>query len=119
MKTPKKAELITENAKLKSELELMGKKVSGIRDNAEKADQEVREHLSIALGAGTYSKGIYSNDHEQIVYNWHAIFRELGKLLEKKNYVDLKDITDSHRMQLEEMQNRINEIDPPEQYIRR
>lgn len=108
-----KDELIAENAKLKNELELMEKRVVGIRDAAEAADKEVREHLSIALGAGTVSKGMYSDDRIQIVYNWHAIFRELGKLLEKKNYVNLQEAIDYHTMQISEINERLHEIDPP------
>lgn len=78
-KKPTRDELIAENARLKEENEQYAAK-----------DETVRESLSVALGAGTYKKNMYS-DYEQVVYSWYAIFRELGKLLAKRDYVDFSD----------------------------
>lgn len=57
----------------------------------EEADSDIRAKLSDALGAGTYKKSHYSDESVQIVYSWFTVFREIGKLLERKKQADLED----------------------------
>lgn len=54
-------------------------------------DEKLRLELSKALGAGTKKKGEYSSEYVYIVYSWFEIFGEIGKLLEKKRYVNLEE----------------------------
>lgn len=92
--------LKTENSLLKQELE-------------KKSDDEIiREELSKALHAPTISTqeyGYSSRKEVQTIYTWFEIFREVGKLLEKKNYQKfeedfnkIKAVTESTQRWIEE-----------------
>lgn len=75
-----KESLSAENAVLKARIEAM------------KAEQNnIAHYLSVALGAGTQKKSDYGHETEQIVYSWFTIFREIGKLLERKDQTELQE----------------------------
>lgn len=74
-----KESLIAENATLKAKVEEL-----------QASDRNLREKLSDALGAGTYKEHSYS-DPKPVVYSWFTIFRELGKLLERKDQSELQE----------------------------
>ncbi len=79
MKTTKE-ELIAENSVLKAEIERL-----------KEADDNIRYYLSTTLESGYCKKKNSYDEEKRYVYNWHEIFREIGKLLEKKRYVNLED----------------------------
>lgn len=101
MKKPTKDELITEVSQLKV-----------IVDKLERDDEKLRTALSISLGAGTYKKTHY-DDSEQIVYSWYAIFREIGKLLERKKDADLNDAVQEAHRRLSDLQERVSFLEDP------
>lgn len=80
----KKDELIAENARMKKELEL-----------AKEEDANVRHYLSVALGSGNCKKRNSYDEDRLYVYNWFEVFREVGKLLEKKRYTKLENEIES------------------------
>lgn len=107
MQKPTRDELIAENAKLKS-------KVADL----EAADGNVRESLSVALGAGTWKKSHYSEE-EQVVFSWFSIFREIGKLLERKKQANLEEAFQQHERIICNLKVRIDELtDPKDQQYR-
>lgn len=57
----------------------------------EASDADIRTKLSDALGAGTYKESSYSNESKQIVYSWFTVFREIGKLLERKRQANIEE----------------------------
>ncbi len=75
-----KDELIAENARLQDKVKTL-----------EEQDTTLRQELSAALDAPTKKESGYSNDCVYVTYNWYEIFREVGKLLEKKRYINLED----------------------------
>lgn len=79
----------------------------------EEQDSTLRHHLSVALGAGTYKKNSYS-ESEQIVYSWYSIFREVGKLLAKRDYVEFRDNIQNTAQRLEDIQNQLWRLQNPE-----
>ena len=55
------------------------------------ADKSIRTYLSVSLKSGYKKKENHYDKEERYIYNWYEIFREIGKLLEKKDYVDLQE----------------------------
>jgi hypothetical protein len=114
MKPPTREELISEKTKIEAELQQTNiRLLEDSKINMER-DKDIREHLSIALGAGTYSKGHYSDDRVHIVYSWFSIFREIGKLLERKKQADVEDEVKFAHERLDRVDRRIEEIANPQ-----
>lgn len=76
-------------------------------------DRKVREELSGSLGAGTYRKNSYS-DPEQIVYSWNGIFRELGKLIAKRDHVDLRDDVKDLQKEFQFLSSAVDRLGHPQ-----
>ena len=87
MDKPTREQLRAQVSALQSELASVKEQKTAQYAKHQEHDLDVRTQLSVALGAGTYSKFHYSDDLVQIVYDWDAIFRKVGKLLERKKHV--------------------------------
>ena len=109
-----KEQLLALNGELRFKIETLEKLITDKDSEVAKKDKEIREYLSISLGAGTRSKGRYDSEQEQIVYSWYSIFREIGKLLAKKEYPDLSEAIQHHTMQISGLQERMDKLDGPD-----
>lgn len=85
MENMKKEELIAENAKL-------------AQTNKEwsESDAQRRKTLSEMLNAPYKEKGAYDFSKERLVYSWPEIYFALGKLIAKKEYVELRETIERH-----------------------
>lgn len=106
MKQPTKSELITEVAQLKV-----------IVHKLEGDDEKLRTEFSKALDAPFSYENEYGYARSKGVrttYTWFEIFREVGKLLEKKKYTNLEDALTHHTMQINEIHERLAQLDGPD-----
>jgi len=71
-------------------------------------DETLREEFSKALNAPKKYKQ-YSEDKMR-VYTWHEIFRELGKLIAKRDYVEFQDHIDGMTNDINHIWKTIHEI---------
>lgn len=98
-----KDELIAENAKLKAQLE-----------DHKASDKQVRESLSLSLGSGYTMKQTYgfsgTEDGDPIVYNWYQIFREVGKLLAARNFMDFEGNVSELECKIEDLGRTVYEF---------
>ena len=88
-------------------------RLQAIVDDLEVKDTKIRKEISIALGAGYVRKQTYgysSEEGDPIAYSWYAIFREIGKLLERKNDADHADAISHHSNLLSKIQEEISEL---------
>lgn len=79
----------------------------------EESDADIRTKLSDALGAGTYKESSYSNESKQIVYSWFTIFREIGKLLERKKQANLEEAFGSMSEAVRKFDERFWKLENP------
>lgn len=107
-----KDQLTADKAQLEARVKQLEEQLKNEGGQYEKKDIDVRTSLSIALGAGTYTER-YS-DSKQIVYSWFAIFREIGKLLERKKQADVEDEVKYAHERLDRIDRRIEEITNPQ-----
>ena len=89
------AELMADKTKLEFQVLGLETQISKEEEAHKKADTDIRLELSRALGApivSTQEYGYSSRKEAQTVYTWFEIFRELGKLLEKKKREDTEQV---------------------------
>jgi len=92
MKQQTKEQLIAENAALKAKVAGLEARIAAIRSEETDNDETLRLNLSNALGSGFVKKQYSYDSNERYVYNWYEIFREVGKLLERKKQTDLESV---------------------------
>ena len=89
----KKEELIKENAKLG-------------QTNKEwaEADEQRRKNLSEMLNAPLKGGG-YDYSDRRVIYSWPEIYFALGKLIAKRDYVELRDTINRHDIDIGSLLN--------------
>jgi chaperonin cofactor prefoldin len=112
-----KDSLLADKAKLEAEVQRLEIRLKAIESENDDSDENVRTNISTALNAPPTRKQTYgySSEDEPTVYNWYEIFREIGKLLERKKQDDLRQSVSEAHQRIDEMQNeqRRREQDRP------
>lgn len=106
-----KQNLLTENARLKADLDAARNHASATEKAAIQKDEEMRDRLCYVLGLPTVKSGQWG-DKEKINRPWVEIFCEVGKLLERKKQENLEDEVFTNRDRLMRLEERIRALEP-------